>query len=131
MGEARERAAGHDGLVREVATARRRHEAAVAVPAARAEAARLAGLALSAREDAVAAHEEHLALFERRLLGMADELARQLEPGEPCTVCGSREHPAVEAPDHPHDDELTLPLTVSLPPPVRRPSSPRPTRPTP
>ncbi|QIK66476.1 SMC family ATPase [Nocardioides sp. HDW12B] len=114
VSEARERAAAREGLAREVATARRRHEAAAAEPAARAEAERLAALALTAREDAAAAHEEHLALFERRLLGMADELARQLEPGEPCTVCGSRDHPAVEAPDDPHGDELTLPLTVSL-----------------
>ena len=73
---------------------------------------------------------------------MADELARQLTPGEPCTVCGSREHPAVEAPldpsadGHPDsgtageaprparddDDELTLPLSVSLLP-TRRPAT--------
>ncbi len=113
LDEARDRAAGQDGLVREVAAARRRHEAAAAVPAARVEAERLAALALTAREDAATAHEEHLALFERRLHGMADELARQLEPGEPCSVCGSREHPAVEAPEHAHD-EPTLPLSVSL-----------------
>ena len=97
--------------------------------------------ALAAREQAVAAHEEHLALFERRLHGMADELARQLVPGEPCTVCGSREHPAVEAPLDPSsaepaeggaatrraaqragDEELTLPLSVSLLP-TRRPAT--------
>ena len=65
---------------------------------------------LAAREQAAAAHEDHLALFERRLLGMADELARQLVPGEPCTVCGSLEHPAVEVP--------RLRRTAAHPPPL-------------
>ena len=138
--EARARAAGRAGLATEVAAARRRHEAATALDAARAEQERLVEAALAARELAATAHEEHLALFERRLHGMADELARQLVPGEPCTVCGSREHPAVEAPldpsadGHPDsrtaggpphqagDDELTLPLSVSLLP-SRRPAT--------
>ncbi|MDO8210885.1 AAA family ATPase [Conexibacter sp. CPCC 206217] len=35
-----------------------------------------------------------LDLRERRLAGMAAELAANLAPGEPCTVCGSTEHPA-------------------------------------
>ncbi|WP_454175163.1 AAA family ATPase [Gordonia sputi] len=57
---------------------------------------------LSRAERAVAdAHSAHndartrlLDLRERRLAGMAAELASQLVDGEPCTVCGSREHPA-------------------------------------
>ncbi|MFL5816462.1 MAG: AAA family ATPase [Conexibacter sp.] len=40
------------------------------------------------------AHAAWLDLRERRLSGMAAELAAGLEPGEPCTVCGSTEHPA-------------------------------------
>lgn len=111
---ARAHAAGRAGLAAEVATALRRHEAAAALEGARAEHERLNEAWLAARERAAAAHEDHLALFERRLLGMADELARQLVPGEPCAVCGSREHPAVEVPPAPHDGEPTLPLAVSL-----------------
>ncbi|MFC9893827.1 AAA family ATPase [Nocardia sp. NPDC127579] len=48
-------------------------------------------------ETARAAHndarERVLELRERRLLGMAAELAGQLSEGLPCTVCGSAEHP--------------------------------------
>ncbi|MGW0699949.1 AAA family ATPase [Streptomyces sp. NPDC002867] len=35
-----------------------------------------------------------LDLKERRLLGIAAELASQLTPGQPCAVCGSESHPA-------------------------------------
>ena len=41
-----------------------------------------------------AAHGAWLTLRERRLDGMAAELAGQLEDGEPCAVCGSTTHPA-------------------------------------
>ncbi|MFI6952518.1 AAA family ATPase [Nocardia sp. NPDC050408] len=40
------------------------------------------------------AKERVLDLRERRLAGMAAELAGQLTDGEPCTVCGSADHPA-------------------------------------
>ncbi|WP_327093622.1 AAA family ATPase [Nocardia vinacea] len=40
------------------------------------------------------AKERVLDLRERRLAGMAAELAGQLLDGEPCTVCGSADHPA-------------------------------------
>jgi DNA repair protein SbcC/Rad50 len=39
-------------------------------------------------------HAAWLELRERRLAGMAAELAADLRPGEPCTVCGATEHPA-------------------------------------
>ncbi|MEV4611147.1 SMC family ATPase [Kitasatospora sp. NPDC049258] len=39
-----------------------------------------------------------LDLQERRLAGMAAELAEQLRPGEACRVCGSAEHPAPARP---------------------------------
>ncbi|MFD8993940.1 AAA family ATPase [Streptomyces abikoensis] len=48
---------------------------------------------LRAREEAVAAHEHWLDLKERRLRGIAAELAAGLEPGAPCAVCGATEHP--------------------------------------
>ncbi|WP_431956723.1 AAA family ATPase [Nocardia lijiangensis] len=44
------------------------------------------------------AKERVLDLRERRLAGMAAELAGQLVEGEPCTVCGSAEHPAPAKP---------------------------------
>lgn len=47
-----------------------------------------------ARERANGAKETWLDLRERRLRGIAAELAGRLVPGEPCAVCGSAEHPA-------------------------------------
>ncbi|WP_375540236.1 AAA family ATPase [Nocardia sp. XZ_19_385] len=44
------------------------------------------------------AKERVLDLRERRLAGMAAELAGQLSDGRPCTVCGSAEHPAPARP---------------------------------
>ncbi|MFB4195492.1 AAA family ATPase [Streptomyces carpaticus] len=64
--------------------------------------------ALRAREYASAAYEDWLELKERRLRGMAAELAAALQEGEPCAVCGSTDHPR-PAPAGPHsvspDDE--------------------------
>ena len=37
---------------------------------------------------------EHVRLLEARLAGVAGELAAQLVDGEPCTVCGSVDHPS-------------------------------------
>ncbi|MGW1071655.1 AAA family ATPase [Streptomyces sp. NPDC002537] len=89
--EAVTRAARLEG---ELAPARRRLEFAR-------ERDRLAGRAdeagarlLGAREDATAARERWLDLRERRLLGIAAELAAGLGPGEACKVCGAVEHPA-------------------------------------
>ena len=47
------------------------------------------------------ARAHHLDLVERRLAGMAAELASGLAAGDPCVVCGSLEHPdpATAAPD--------------------------------
>ncbi|MFW0797457.1 SMC family ATPase [Gordonia sp. CPCC 205515] len=49
---------------------------------------------LDARSADVAARETLVDLRERRLAGMAGELAGELADGVPCTVCGAVEHPA-------------------------------------
>ncbi len=56
----------------------------------------------TARATAVTARERHLDLRERRLDGLAAELAATLEDGRPCRVCGAVAHPAPAAtgPDH-------------------------------
>ncbi|MEU1085902.1 SMC family ATPase [Streptomyces sp. NPDC005576] len=61
----------------------------------------------AAREDALAAHERWLGLRERRLRDIAAELAAQLAAGEPCTVCGSAEHPAPARAGDGHVDRAT------------------------
>ena len=57
--------------------------------------------ARQAADDAVDAHRAALAeqvrLLEARAAGIAAELAGGLVDGEPCAVCGSREHPAPAA----------------------------------
>ncbi|GAA0421932.1 SMC family ATPase [Streptomyces luteireticuli] len=47
-----------------------------------------------ARDGAATAREHWLDTKERRLRGIAAELAAALRPGESCAVCGSTEHPA-------------------------------------
>jgi len=47
----------------------------------------------AAARDALGAAERESALREARLRGIAGELAGALQPGEPCPVCGSVEHP--------------------------------------
>ncbi|MFE7776948.1 AAA family ATPase [Streptomyces sp. NPDC057445] len=72
---------------RRVAAARRRDELA-------GRAAEIEDALRAARDHANAARESWLDLKERRLRGIAAELASTLTPGEPCTVCGSPDHPA-------------------------------------
>ena len=75
-------------------------DAAVLVESA-ARAAATLGVAVQAvaadvtarREVAVAARTRWLDVRERRLEGMAAELAAALRAGQPCAVCGSTEHP--------------------------------------
>ncbi|MFB8241568.1 AAA family ATPase [Kitasatospora purpeofusca] len=54
--------------------------------------------ALALRAEALDARQYGLDLRERRLAGMAAELASGLSAGEPCRVCGSAEHPAPARP---------------------------------
>ncbi|MFJ5886924.1 AAA family ATPase [Streptomyces californicus] len=90
-----------------LAPARRRLDAAhrrdvLAVDVRQAE-DRLAG----AREQELDARKSWLDLRERRLRGIAAELASGLVAGEPCTVCGSAEHPAPASPGDGHVDRAT------------------------
>ncbi|GGU45514.1 AAA family ATPase [Streptomyces lavendofoliae] len=85
---------------RRLAAARRRDALADDVAAA---SARLT----AARERANAAHERWLDLRERRLRGIAAELADALAEGEPCAVCGSCDHPAPARADTGHIDRAT------------------------
>ncbi|MEU7135710.1 SMC family ATPase [Streptomyces sp. NPDC046261] len=59
---------------------------------------------LAAREEAAAAREHWLGLKDRRLRGMAAELAAALAAGDRCVVCGSRDHPEPARLDAGHVD---------------------------
>ncbi|MEU2291944.1 SMC family ATPase [Streptomyces bacillaris] len=61
----------------------------------------------AAREQELDARASWLDLRERRLRGIAAELAAGLVAGEPCTVCGSAEHPAPASPGDGHVDRAT------------------------
>ncbi|MGW4381211.1 AAA family ATPase [Kitasatospora sp. NPDC004531] len=84
-------------LMERQASAQRHRGLLAEVSAAEAEVRALTDAALSARA-------RTLDLQERRLAGMAAELAAQLADGEPCRVCGSAEHPA---PARPSADQVT------------------------
>lgn len=47
-------------------------------------------------------------LRERRIAGLAGELGAALAPGDPCPVCGAREHPVVATPQDDHPTTATV-----------------------
>ncbi|MFF1908325.1 AAA family ATPase [Kitasatospora sp. NPDC058218] len=76
----------HGELTERLAAARLRDELRAAIALAEPR-------ALARRTEALDAREHSQDLRERRLTGMAAELAAQLRAGEACRVCGSPEHP--------------------------------------
>jgi exonuclease SbcC len=70
-----------------------RREASEALPAARAEVQSMDARAREAHQLANESRAAHLDLVERRLRGMAGELAGELTEGAGCQVCGSTDHP--------------------------------------
>ncbi|MQY10641.1 hypothetical protein SRB5_07520 [Streptomyces sp. RB5] len=85
---------------RTLEAARRRDELAVRAEDAEREVVR-------ARERSAGTREHWLDLKERRLLGIAAELAAGLRPDEACPVCGSHEHPEPARTEAGHVDRRT------------------------
>ena len=77
---------------------RLRASAATQLPVAEALAVEADGLLQTARAAALDARERWLDLRDRRLLGIAAELAAGLVDGEACAVCGGVDHPHPAAP---------------------------------
>ena len=83
-----------DRLRQVVDQQRRLHRLSTEVDVARNDMTTATGRVQQARDEEQQARQEFLALQQARLDGMAGELARQLEDGCPCVVCGSTAHPA-------------------------------------
>ncbi|MFJ6819464.1 AAA family ATPase [Streptomyces niveus] len=90
---AQEAATRAEQLAGQLEPARSQLDAARARDTLEARAAESQHLLNSARERANDAKESWLDLRERRLRGIAAELAARLVAGEPCAVCGSADHP--------------------------------------
>ena len=78
----------------ELAAAQQVRDAARSVPGLRDAAARAAGEAAAATDRHQAAVDERQRLVQRRIDGMAAELAGGLAAGAACPVCGSADHPS-------------------------------------
>jgi exonuclease SbcC len=87
-------AARLDGVQAQVADLAARLEATERVPGSAGEVLRARERQVALDTEVNAARAAQLALLQRRLEGMAGELADRLVPGAPCPVCGSVEHPA-------------------------------------
>ncbi|RYU11601.1 AAA family ATPase [Nocardioides iriomotensis] len=90
---AREEAGRGEALRLQLASTRQRARAAADLPAAEATAATLADRARDARDLAADTRDHMQDLVQRRLDGIAAELAGRLEDGRACLVCGATEHP--------------------------------------
>ncbi|MEU1797991.1 SMC family ATPase [Streptomyces californicus] len=90
-----------------LAPARRRLDAAHRRDALAADVRQAEDRLAGAREQELDARKSWLDLRERRLRGIAAELASGLVAGEPCSVCGSAEHPAPASPGDGHVDRAT------------------------
>ncbi|MGF1344459.1 AAA family ATPase [Streptomyces flavovirens] len=104
---AQEAATRAEQLAGLLAPARRRLEAARRRDALTEQKAEAEDALTTARERALAAHETWLGLRERRLKGIAAELAVQLVDGVACTVCGSADHPEPARAGDGHVDPAT------------------------
>ena len=93
-----------EALTIALTAARDRLSAAEEAEQARARLVRLQDAERDAREHALDARERLQTLTERRLAGIAAELAGRLQPGCACQVCGSTAHPA---PAEPATDAVT------------------------
>lgn len=91
-------------LAGQLAPARQRLEAARRRDLLAGQASEADQRLLRSREEAAAAHETWLDLKDRRLRGIAAELAAGLLGGEPCAVCGATEHPRPARPGAGHVD---------------------------
>jgi DNA repair protein SbcC/Rad50 len=86
-------AARREAILLSLDTARARLDAALEVPRSEQELVRLQDLSRDARDRAAAAREHVQDLADRRLAGIAAELAGLLADGQACQVCGSLDHP--------------------------------------
>ncbi|MEU1281463.1 SMC family ATPase [Streptomyces sp. NPDC005805] len=101
---AQEAATRAEYLAGRLGTARDRLAAACERDELAARAARAETRLRALHERANTARSHWLDLKERRLLGIAAELAAALTPGAPCTVCGSPDHPSPARPTSDHID---------------------------
>ncbi|MCV7575418.1 SMC family ATPase [Micrococcus luteus] len=92
-----ERLGAREAVDRAVDEAAARRTAAEAAAARAVEVETAARAHREAQERRSEAAERHVGLLRARYEQAASELAERLVPGEPCTVCGSPEHPAPAA----------------------------------
>ncbi len=104
-GEAQHDEAALQALAATVAALRDREGAARALVVLREGHQQAEALRLAAVDAAQGAREHWLQLQERRITGMAAELAGRLAVGDSCPVCGSAEHPTPARPQPGAPDE--------------------------